>query len=355
MLSSVSHPAAGPVAHPADTRAVALWLGACCVMVIAMMLIGAVTRLTESGLSMVEWRPLIGALPPLTEAEWQRVFALYKQTSEYQLANEGMRLEAFKTIFWWEYIHRLWGRLIGLVFALPLAWFALRRRIPPGMTPHLLVLLFLGAVQGVIGWWMVKSGFVDRTDVSQYRLAVHLGMAFLILGYMLWLALGLVGTGLDGRPSSGLRRGAWALLSVVSVTVISGALVAGLNAGLVYNEWPLMGAGLVPAEYTELRPFWRNLFDNPGAVQFDHRLLAYLTTGAAILFWAAAVRTAAARETRLASLLLLLAVAGQVLLGIATVLTAVPLALGVLHQAGAITLFCLTVWTVRTLHAPARA
>ncbi len=349
MPSSLSPPATATVAP--SNRAIALWLATCCGMVVAMMLIGAVTRLTESGLSMVEWRPLIGSLPPLSEAEWQRVFALYRETSEYQLANAGMSLAEFKTIFWWEYIHRVWGRLIGLVFALPFFWFLLRRRIPPGLTPHLTVLLALGALQGVIGWWMVKSGFVDRTDVSQYRLAVHLGMAFLILGYMLWLALGLLRKDGTDPLSKGLRRGGWALMAVVSVTVVSGALVAGLNAGLVYNEWPLMGAGLVPAEYTELQPFWRNLFDNPGAVQFDHRLLAYLTAGAVVLFWIGTVRAPASRQTRLAALLLMLTVAGQVLLGIATVLTSVPLALGVLHQAGAITLFCLTVWAVRSLHA----
>jgi len=316
-----------------------------------MMVIGAITRLTESGLSMVEWRPLIGSLPPLSQAEWQRVFDLYRNTSEYQLANAGMSLDAFKTIFWWEYIHRLWGRLIGLVFAVPFVWFLVRRRIPKGLTPHLAVLLALGAVQGVIGWWMVKSGFVDRTDVSQYRLAVHLGLAFLILGYMLWLAIGLFRPAGALAAPARLRRAGWAVMAVVSVTVISGALVAGLNAGLVYNEWPLMGAGLVPAEYTELQPFWRNLFDNHGAVQFDHRILAYLTAAAAVAFWALVSRASVSPQPRLAATLLLVAVAGQVLLGIATVLTAVPLSLGVLHQAGAITLFCLAVWTVRTLHA----
>ncbi len=316
-----------------------------------MMVIGAITRLTESGLSMVEWRPLIGSLPPLSQAEWQRVFDLYRDTSEYQLANAGMSLDAFKTIFWWEYIHRLWGRLIGLVFAVPFVWFLVRRSIPKRLTPHLAILLVLGAVQGVIGWWMVKSGFVDRTDVSQYRLAVHLGMAFLILGYMLWLAIGLIGRATAPAAPSRLRHAGWTVMAVVSVTVVSGALVAGLNAGLVYNEWPMMGAGLVPAEYTELQPFWRNLFDNHGAVQFDHRILAYLTAVSVVVFWALVSRAAVSAQSRLAATLLLVTVAGQVLLGIATVLTAVPLALGVLHQVGAITLFCLAVWSVRTLHA----
>jgi len=351
MPSSLAPSATDPLARHSNDRAVLLWLAACCLMVVAMMVIGAITRLTESGLSMVEWRPLIGTLPPLSEAEWQRVFDLYRSTSEYQLANAGMSLEAFKTIFWWEYIHRLWGRLIGLVFAVPFVWFLLRRHIPAGMTPHLVALLALGAVQGVIGWWMVKSGFVDRTDVSQYRLAVHLGMAFLILGYMLWLAIGLARGPEPVTAPPRLRTAGWAVMAFVSVTVVSGALVAGLNAGLVYNEWPLMGGRFVPAEYTELQPFWRNLFDNHGAVQFDHRVLAYLTAAAVMAFWLFVSRAAVSGGTRMAATLLMLAVAGQVLLGIATVLTAVPLSLGVLHQLGAITLFCLSVWTVRTLHA----
>lgn len=351
MPSSAIASSSSETAQDGARAAVAIWLGACCVMVIAMMVIGAITRLTESGLSMVEWRPLIGALPPLTETEWQRVFDLYRQTSEYQLANEGMTLASFKAIFWWEYIHRLWGRLIGVVFALPFLWFLVCRRIPPGLTPHLGVLLALGAVQGVIGWWMVKSGFVDRTDVSQYRLTVHLGLAFVILGYMLWLTIGLARRSLKVAASGSVRLSGWALLALVFVTVCSGALVAGLNAGLVYNEWPLMGNGLVPAEYTELTPFWLNLFENPGAVQFDHRVMAYLTAFAVVAFCLAAFRAETSPQTRLAAVLLVGAVALQLTLGIATVVTAVPLSLGVLHQGGAILLFCLTVWTVRTLHA----
>jgi len=175
-------------------RPIVTWLVLCCLMVVAMMLIGAVTRLTESGLSMVEWRPLIGVLPPLDEAEWGRIFDLYRATSEYRLENAGMTIGEFKTIFWWEYIHRLWGRLIGLVFGLPFLWFLVRRKVPAGLTPHLIALFVLGGLQGVIGWWMVKSGLVDRHDVSQYRLVVHLAIAFLILGYMLWLVLGETST-----------------------------------------------------------------------------------------------------------------------------------------------------------------
>ena len=178
-----------------DRRNIAIWLLACCGMVAAMVVIGGITRLTESGLSMTEWRPLVGWIPPLSEVEWQRIFDRYRQTSEYRIQFPGMDLEGFKTIFWWEYIHRVWGRLIGLVFGLPLLWFILRRRIDKALIPHLVTLFVLGGLQGVIGWWMVVSGFVDRDDVSQYRLTVHLGMAIIILGYLLWVAFGLLSRG----------------------------------------------------------------------------------------------------------------------------------------------------------------
>jgi len=321
-------------------------------MVIAMMLIGAVTRLTESGLSMVEWRPLIGALPPLSESEWQRVFALYKDTSEYQLANAGMSLAQFKEIFWWEYIHRVWGRLIGLVFAVPFLWFLVRKQIPKGLTPHLVALFLLGGLQGVIGWWMVKSGFVDRTDVSQYRLAIHLIMAFAILGYMLWIALAILAPVQGPKANVLARRIGWTTLAIVFVTLGSGGLVAGLDAGLVYNEWPTMGDGFVPVEFAELEPFWLNLFDNPGTVQFDHRTLAYITAVAVIVLWFAARRGPASAQARRATNWVVIVVLLQIGLGIATVLGAVPIALAVTHQAGAIALFCVTVWATAALVAP---
>ena len=334
----------------AAPRAVAVWLFACCCMVVLMMLIGAITRLTESGLSMVEWRPLIGILPPLSEAEWERVFALYRETSEYRLQNPDMTLGAFKTIFWWEYIHRIWGRLIGIVFAVPLLWFLLRRQIPKGLAPHLLTLFLLGGFQGVIGWWMVKSGFVDRDDVSQYRLTVHLGIAFAILGYMLWLAIGLLSRRQTGNaPSAGIRRGAAAVLLIVFFTALSGGLVAGLNAGLIFNEWPLMDGRLVPEGFGALAPWWRNPFEDVATVQFDHRMMAYLTAVAVLTLWLQARRgglpPAARRPFNLMAALVFL----QIGLGIATLLLVVPLPLAVLHQAGAIALFCTAVWTARAV------
>lgn len=336
-----------PTATP---RAVAAWLFACCGMVVSMMLIGAITRLTESGLSMVEWRPLIGVLPPLSDAEWERVFALYRKTSEYRLQNPDMTLGAFKTIFWWEYIHRIWGRLIGIVFAVPLLWFLLRRRIPKGLAPHLVALFLLGGFQGVIGWWMVKSGFVDRDDVSQYRLTVHLGIAFAILGYMLWLAIGLAARPRTGAaPSAGVRRGAGAVLLIVFMTALSGGLVAGLNAGLIYNEWPLMDGRLLPDGYGALAPWWRNPFENVAAVQFDHRMMAYLTAAAVLTLWHQARRGGLQPAARRPFGLMAALVFVQIGFGIATLLLAVPLPLAVLHQAGAIALFCAAVWSARTV------
>ena len=338
----------------AAMRPVVLWLFICCGMVVAMMLIGAITRLTESGLSMVEWRPLIGALPPFSDAEWRRIFDLYRQTSEYRLENAGMTLAEFKTIFWWEYIHRLWGRLIGIVFAVPLLWFVVRRRVRGRLTLTLFGLFLLGAAQGVIGWWMVKSGFADRTDVSQYRLAIHLGLAFLILGCLLWAALGLLPHTGQTRPVAPVvRRGAVALLVLISVTVLSGGLVAGLNAGYAYNDWPLMNGQVVPVEILDRVPVWLNFFENVATVQFDHRILAYLSAAGVILLWSAALRHRIGGAARRPLDLLLAMTAAQIALGIFTLMLVVPIHLAVLHQAGAIAVFCLAVWTVHRLRSAA--
>ncbi len=326
-------------------KSLAVWLFSCAGMVLAMMVIGAITRLTESGLSMVEWRPLIGTWPPAGEAEWRRVFDLYRQTSEYQLANTGMGLAEFKTIFWWEYIHRLWGRLIGVVFAVPFVIFLVMKKVPRGLVPHLVALFLFGGLQGVIGWWMVKSGFVDRTDVSQYRLTIHLGMAFGILGYLLWVALGIVaprGPTETGTP----RRMAWFTLAVVSLTVLAGGLVAGVNAGKAYNTWPLMDGDIVPAGILELSPWWLNGFENIAAVQFDHRVLAYVSFVAIVWLWYSVRSARTSTRARRATTALAAMAVLQVILGIATLLLVVPLPLAVLHQAGAATLFSLALWTV---------
>ena len=334
----------------AGDRAVIAWLAACAALVVLMMLVGAITRLTESGLSIAEWAPLIGTLPPLSDAEWQRVFALYRQTMEYQAVNAGMSLAEFKTIFWWEYLHRLLGRFIGLAFGLPLLWFAIKRRIGRRLGYRLGALFLLGGLQGAVGWWMVASGLVDRVDVSQYRLATHLIIAFLILGGMIWTLLDMLPTPrATTTPSRGLLRFATTLLALILLLLFSGGLVAGLDAGFVYNEWPLMGGVFVPESYGQMEPWWLNAFENVAAAQFNHRMLAYAVVIAVACLWFACWRAGLGAAARRPVDLLLAVVVGQLLLGIATVVSAVPLSLGVAHQAGAIAVFCLALWSAHTL------
>jgi cytochrome c oxidase assembly protein subunit 15 len=332
---------------PAPRRAVGIWLLGCAAMVLAMAVIGAITRLTESGLSIMEWAPLTGALPPLSQAEWERVFELYKQIPEYQQENAGMSLAEFKTIFWWEYIHRLWGRLIGVVFALPLAWFWWRGRIDRPLGKKLLIALALGAAQGGLGWFMVASGFAERTDVSQYRLTAHLALALAIYAYLFWLALSV----LWPRPErshdpavAALRRALLALLALVAVTIASGGFVAGLNAGLSYNTFPLMDGELIPLGYSDLSPWIVNLFENIAAVQFNHRLLAVTTVALALAlwFWSLSRDIAPAAHGGFAALAILALI--QLALGITTLV--VPVTLGALHQAGAILVLTATIWTL---------
>jgi len=331
-----------------QSRALVIWLVCCAAMVAAMMLIGAITRLTESGLSMVEWRPLIGALPPLSDAEWNRVFGLYRETSEYRLENAGMSLAEFKAIFWWEYIHRLWGRLIGAAFGLPLVWFFFRGAVPQRLKPHLILLFVLGGMQGVIGWWMVKSGFVDRHDVSQYRLTIHLSVAFVILGYMVWLIADLLEEPGEREPAPAwLRRLLGGMLAIVSITLASGGLVAGLGAGFDYNTWPLIADSLLPNGLFDTIPPWRAAFEDILTVQFDHRILAYVTVAVAIVVCIAGRNAPGPRfRTRILTFLAAAAVL-QVMLGIATLLSVVAIPFAVLHQAGAILLFCCAVLAYR--------
>ena len=349
-LSTPLRPAAAAGVRPHAHPAVATWLFVCCGAVAAMVLIGGITRLTDSGLSIAEWRPLMGALPPLSDAEWDRVFALYRETSEYRLQNAGMTLAGFKTIFWWEYLHRLWGRLIGVIFVVPLAWFALRGRLDRGLGLRLLGIFALGGLQGLIGWWMVASGLVDRVDVSPYRLAVHLGVAFLIYALLFWTALGLVSSRTQAAPPERVRRLAWAALAMVSVTVMAGALVAGTKAGLIYNTFPLMGGQLVPPDYAALQPFLLNVFENPAAVQFNHRLVAISTVVFLGVFWWITRRDPAL--ARPATVMFALGCL-QAAIGIWTVLLVVPLPLGVAHQAGALALLTAALWTAQRAKASA--
>ncbi|HEX6957856.1 MAG TPA: COX15/CtaA family protein [Ferrovibrio sp.] len=334
-------------AEPA--RAMAYWLFAVAALVALMVVIGGLTRLTESGLSIVEWKPITGVIPPLNHAEWVAEFEKYKLFPEYQKINIGMTLEGFKSIFWLEYIHRLLGRLIGVVFALPMIWFWLRGRIPVGMKRHLVAMFLLGGSQGALGWFMVKSGLVDNPDVSHYRLTAHLGLALLIFCYILWGALSLVRS---GRMISGRGGGiAAALAVVVFAQILSGGLVAGLNAGLVYNTWPLMDGQFVPDGLLIANPWWINSFENVMTVQFQHRMGAYTVATLAIVT-ALLLKGKAATGLRHA---LLTVVAVQIGLGIATLLHHVPVALGTLHQGGAVLVLTTAValWHDRAMKAAA--
>lgn len=328
-------------------RPVVVWLLLTAAMVFAMAVIGAITRLTESGLSMVEWRPLIGALPPLSDADWQTLFAEYRATPEFQKLNTWMRLDDFKSIFWWEYIHRLWGRLIGLVFALPLAWFWWKGRLASWLKPWLLLALALGALQGAVGWWMVVSGLVDDPYVSHFRLAAHLGLAVLVYGLMLALAERLDSVPKLAAPSW-LKIVAPALAGSAFVVILSGALVAGLDAGLLYNTFPQMGDSWIPDEVRRAGDA-STFLSNPAAVQFLHRWLAKTLATAILIYWIFARREPLAPSQRNPLDLLAAMAAVQVALGILTLLLQVPIALAAAHQAGALVLFGLAVWTAGRL------
>ena len=322
-----------------SNRAIAIWLFVMAFLVAMMVVIGGVTRLTGSGLSMVEWRPLIGTLPPLSQAEWMRVFTLYQASPEYNDINSGMSLAEFKLIFFWEYFHRLWGRMLGIAFALPLAYFAFRKMIPQGYKLPLLVLLFLGGMQGVIGWWMVKSGLVSDPTVSQYRLATHLGMALFIYGMLLWTGFNLF-YGKALRPSGHMMG----VVTIVAITIIAGAFVAGMDAGLLYNEYPLMGDGLVPIEYGE--EGLSDPFENPAAAQFHHRWIAVLAVIGVLTLWRRANRIAHIRNRGITVGAIVL---GQFTLGIITLLNGVPVWMGAAHQLGAVLLLGACLWCVHGL------
>jgi cytochrome c oxidase assembly protein subunit 15 len=317
-----------------------------------MIVVGGATRLTDSGLSITEWKPLLGAIPPLTDTDWHEAFAKYREIPEYHLVNRGMSLEAFKFIYWWEWSHRFLGRFIGVAFAVPFIVFLAMGKLRPGLGVKLAGVLALGALQGGIGWFMVKSGLVDRVDVSQYRLALHLAIAFLILGLLLWLAFDLE----DGKrtlalPSAAQRRIAGAIVALVFVQVMLGALVAGLKAGLAYNTWPLMDGALVPEGLGAMTPWYLNFFENVTAVQFNHRLMAYAV--AVLVLWQAwdLRRTLGGTAIAGSATWLAAGVLCQVMLGIWTLLAAVPLWLGLAHQAGAAIVLGLA---VRHFHSAVR-
>jgi cytochrome c oxidase assembly protein subunit 15 len=375
-----SRPDAARPAAPAETgeRAIASWLLLCCAMIFVMVAIGGVTRLTLSGLSITEWRPVTGILPPLSDAGWLAEFDRYKAIPQYRILNHGMSLAEFKYIFLWEYVHRLWGRLIGFAYALPLIYFLVRRQVPKRLILPLVGIFLLGFAQGALGWYMVKSGLVDRVSVSQYRLVAHLALALAIYAASLWIALGLlahasakpspalwergnrsrlqavdegasIGSGippltpalsLDGGEGASRprRRAAEALVGLIALTIAAGGFVAGLHAGLTYNTFPLMDGSFVPAGYATLKPFLLNWFETIAAVQFNHRVLAMTTAASVVLLWLAGMRAMLPRPARLALHALLAAALLQFALGVTTLLLVVRVPLGAAHQAGAVLL-----------------
>ena len=320
-------------------RAIALWLFACCAMIFAMVLIGGATRLTESGLSITEWQPISGVIPPLSHAEWAHEFDRYQAIPQYRAIHADMTLDQFKTIFMWEYVHRLWGRLIGFVFLLPFLWFLWRRSIPWSLAPKLAGLFVLGGLQGALGWYMVESGLEGRVEVSQYRLAAHLAAALAIYLAMLWVALDLWSPRVSGtRKTMGARRALSVVLGLAFVTMIAGAFVAGLRGGLVYNTFPLMNGYLVAPDYATLSPWYLNPFENPVAAQFDHRVLAEFTWLAVMALWLVGRRIEISETLRRALAVAAAIATLQVALGIATLILVVPIPVALLHQAGALTL-----------------
>ena len=346
-------PVGAHTARAGSARAqVAGWLLLCCALVFAMVVVGCATRLTRSGLSIVEWEPLVGAIPPLSQADWEQLFQEYQRTPEYLKVNRGMSLQEFKGIFWWEYVHRLLGRLIGLAFLLPMIWFIVRRKVDAALTPRLIGIFLLGGVQGFVGWWMVSSGLVDDPRVSHVRLSIHLGLAFLIFGAMFWTALDLLSNEVRERLDRSLApvaSYATIVSVVIFVMVLSGGLVAGTRAGYAYNTFPLMNGHVFPPDYFLLAPWWDNFLHNMATVQFNHRLIAWALFFLIPVLWWRAWRAGVRGQLRLPLDLLMLMLLVQVGLGIATLLQRVPVVLGTAHQAGALVLFALALWSAHVL------
>jgi cytochrome c oxidase assembly protein subunit 15 len=318
-------------------------------MIFVMVLLGGATRLNHSGLSMVEWKPLTGILPPLTQDEWEATFHKYQQFPEFKKMNRDMDLEGFKSIFWLEYIHRLWGRVIGLVFFIPFLFFLLKGWVDKSLVPKLIIMFILGGLQGLLGWYMVMSGLVDHPDVSQYRLTAHLGLAFLVYAYIFWVAIDLLWPRPCGGPMHISNKNWWlalVLFILVFITVLSGGFVAGTDAGFTYNTFPLMGDRLVPTGLFTLEPAIRNIFENVTTVQFNHRLLAFTIFTFVFVLWTMQLKINLLPRTRLAVHFLLAAVVLQLILGISTLLLIVPVSLGIAHQAGALILLTTSLWTL---------
>ncbi|WP_090721122.1 COX15/CtaA family protein [Nitrosomonas sp. Nm166] len=335
-------------------KPIAIWLLICCALVFAMIVVGGVTRLTDSGLSIVEWQPIVGTIPPITQADWDVLLEKYRATPQYQQVNKGMSVDEFKSIFWWEYFHRLLGRLIGLVFFIPFVYFLIKKKIDRPLGIKLTGIFILGGLQGFMGWYMVMSGLINDPHVSQYRLTAHLGLAFVIFAAMFWVALDLLSPkSANSEPNEriqGLQRFSLGLTILIFIMVLSGGFVAGIRAGLAYNTFPLMNGYLIPPDLFILEPWYRNFFDNMTTVQFDHRLIAWLLAFTVPLFWFKSRKFELSGATRLACNLFLLMLAIQISLGIATLLHVVPIPLAASHQGGAVLLFAASLWVSHRLH-----
>lgn len=340
MVTLAQHPVSSA---RAGTGAVASWLVVVAILIFSMVVLGGVTRLTRSGLSIVEWEPVTGVIPPLSERQWQAEFDRYQRTPEYQQVNVGMSLDAFKRIYWVEWLHRLLGRLIGLVFFVPLVYFAIRRQIPKPLVPKLIAIFVLGGLQGALGWYMVKSGLINVPHVSPYRLTAHLGLAVIIYAFVLWIAFGLRNAPSLMTDAPTLRRFGWFVTSLIYLMMLAGGLVAGTKAGFAFNTFPLMNGHFVPPGMFAMQPRWMNIFHNVATVQFDHRLLAYCLIIVVATYWWLARSVVLTANTRRTFHLLPIALIVQVGLGITTLLAVVPVWLGALHQAGALTVFTIAI------------
>jgi cytochrome c oxidase assembly protein subunit 15 len=323
----------------ASRKAVGVWLLAIAVIILAMVIIGGLTRITGSGLSITEWDPIMGAIPPLTDAQWADAFAKYQKIPQYILENRGMSLTDFQGIFWWEWAHRFLGRFLGVAFFVPFLWFAWKGAIRKSDWPRMFLLFVLGGLQGFIGWWMVQSGLETRVSVSQYRLAIHLGAALLLLIAILWIALEYL-RDLKSPPKPAGR--AINFVSLVYVQMLLGALVAGLHAGLIYNTWPDMDGRVFPEHPFFSAPWWINFFENPGLAQFDHRIGGYIVAGVAVWVFAGGMQFGgyAKKSAKLVAGI----TAFQIGLGIFTLLLQAPEGLAALHQVTAAALLCAAVW-----------
>lgn len=320
----------------ANRKLVRYWLYVICLMVFAIVIVGGATRLTDSGLSITEWKPIHGVMPPLNIAEWMEEFEKYKLIPEYTQINEGMSLAQFKKIFWWEWGHRFLGRFIGLVFAIPLFFFWVTGRLESKIKPRLLILLVLGGLQGFIGWWMVSSGLVDRVDVSQYRLAIHLTLACFIFAYALWIARGLAEHTALPVKNKALRVLAMLITLFAIFQIFLGGLVAGLHAGLTFNTWPLMDGAIIPQGLNTLSPLWLNWFENLKSVQFNHRIGAYVLTLLVFVQFIYTLKSRVDAPHFNRSIILVLLVIAQAAIGIMTLVMQVPLHLALTHQALAV-------------------